>query len=226
MHGTTRIVLLLAALSACQGCLATANPENAPQRVVEDRSVNGWMVPHTALVEITCLGVPRGGGSAVFLGGTKAMTAKHVMEGNEGCLFVLKNQTHQADVVSWVYSGEADLALLELAQPVPGLESIELAHADLGEPITVVGYPVRLSDDIQALTVTHGTLASYAYDNGEDRITAPVYFGNSGGPVFSRKGDLVGIAVAIYVKRFQGNYPLPYDGLALMVPYAYMKALL
>ena len=51
------------------------------------------------------------------------------------------------------------------------------------------------------------------------RITAPAYFGNSGGGVWADDGSLVGIAVAIMTARLPGiPWPLPYPGQTFMVP--------
>jgi len=64
----------------------------------------------------------------------------------------------------------------------------------LGENVFVLGYPSikRLGIDIK---LTNGIISSTspnAHDNLY-QITAPVYYGNSGGPVFNEDGDVIGI---------------------------------
>jgi S1-C subfamily serine protease len=88
-----------------------------------------------------------------------------------------------------------------------------------GEHVYVVGFPVQLSSGEQELTVTDGIVTGGTNEDHEARITAPVYFGNSGGGVWADDGCLVGIAVNIYAAHIDGSrFPLPYVGQAYMVP--------
>jgi serine protease Do len=181
------------------------------------------MIPRTVLVTIECDGDDSGGGSAVLMGGDIALTARHVVEGQEGCDIEVGNASFRADVLSYKEDKNSDLAILKLDREAY-TPHLDMSQGELGEHVTVVGYPVNLASDRQMLNVTDGVIAAYNYDgSGEDRITAQVYFGNSGGPVFSDDGRLVGIAVSLFCQRV-GGYPLPYDGVATMVPYKYMRA--
>jgi S1-C subfamily serine protease len=95
---------------------------------------------------------------------------------------------------------------------------IAIRQSRVGEHIYVVGFPVQLSTGKQALTVTDGVVAGPINGDGEVRITAPVYFGNSGGGVWGDDGALIGIAVNIYAYSGTGSYPMPYAAQAFMVP--------
>lgn len=96
---------------------------------------------------------------------------------------------------------------------------IAMREAVIGEHLYVVGYPVQLAGGKQALTITDGIAAGPA-SNGQARITAPAYFGNSGGGVWGDDGALLGIAVSIYVYDDGVLPPVPYAGNAYMVPVA------
>ena len=183
------------------------------------------MVPRTVQVEIECNGEPSGGGSAVLLGGNKALTARHVIDEAEGCSVRLHNDSGvDVRAIKAVLDDEADLAMLTLERALMAPD-VTLAQGRLGDHVYVVGYPVNLTSNEQQLNVTEGVVAAYNYTNGEDRLTAPVYFGNSGGPVFNERGELVGIAVSIMAARL-GGWPLPYDGVATMVPYGAIRDLM
>lgn len=91
----------------------------------------------------------------------------------------------------------ADLALLESAEALAtGGPQVELAGKPpkIGDPLTVIGAP--LGDE---RTVTEGILSGIEKrgDGIIYRVSAAVFFGNSGGGAFNRDGELVGIAHAI-----------------------------
>lgn len=71
----------------------------------------------------------------------------------------------------------------------------------LGEHVYAIGYPVQLATDKQELTVTDGVMAGPAGNDGTERFTAPIYFGNSGGGVWAAvDGCLVGISVSGFLQ--------------------------
>lgn len=78
----------------------------------------------------------------------------------------------------------------------------------LGEHIYTVGYPLQLSSEKQELTITDGVVAGPKDKVGSIRITAPIYYGNSGGGVWGDDGALVGLSVSGY---------LTYPGMNFMV---------
>jgi S1-C subfamily serine protease len=57
----------------------------------------------------------------------------------------------------------------------------------LGEPVWSVGYPLQA-----------GLRISYGLWSGGNRMTAPIHFGNSGGPVLDARGVVVGVLVSVW----------------------------
>lgn len=78
-----------------------------------------------------------------------------------------------------------------------------------GEHLYTVGYPVQKDDDTQQLTATDGLCAGPLNGDGEARITAPIYYGNSGGGVWGEDGALLGLSVNGYLNMPAMNYMVP-----------------
>ena len=75
---------------------------------------------------------------------------------------------------------------------------ISTRMADVGEEVFVLGYPLTqaLGNEIK---LTNGIISSrtgYQGDIATYQISAPVQPGNSGGPMFDSKGNVIGIVVA------------------------------
>lgn len=148
-------------------------------RSCEKKSENGW-------------------GSGVIIDGNKVLTAEHVVDDLEGCEILIKRGDEP-----FYYSAiekedkRLDLALLVVAHDY-GV-TVSFARSKLGEAITVVGYPTQLIDRSKLyLSVLYGYIStknilSAGENRYVDRISAPIYFGNSGGPVFNSVGQVVGI---------------------------------
>jgi S1-C subfamily serine protease len=73
--------------------------------------------------------------------------------------------------------------------------TIKTTLADVGENVFVLGYPLRatMGDEIK---LTNGIVSSKTGFQGDItsyQISAPVQSGNSGGPVFDKQGNLIGI---------------------------------
>jgi S1-C subfamily serine protease len=86
-----------------------------------------------------------------------------------------------------------------------------------GEDVWAAGFPVQKSSaKSQLLSITKGALATKlvpmngnAKKNGHyHRVTAQVYFGNSGGGVWNKQGKLISIVSSLYA----GAGGIPYEG--------------
>lgn len=76
--------------------------------------------------------------------------------------------------------------------------SVQQRMADVGEDVFVLGYPLTqaLGNEIK---LTNGIVSSrtgFQGDISTYQISAPVQPGNSGGPMFDNKGNVIGIVVA------------------------------
>lgn len=96
-----------------------------------------------------------------------------------------------------------DLALLKISDPnfkgfgnIPYL--ISSSSAEVGEEIFVLGYPLTstMGDEIKLTTGVISSKTGFQGDVSLYQISAPIQPGNSGGPLFDRKGNIVGVVSA------------------------------
>jgi tetratricopeptide (TPR) repeat protein len=89
-----------------------------------------------------------------------------------------------------------DIALLAVDSPISIDNYPELAKSlpAVGSSVTVIGYPLGMDPPS---TITQGIVSNIVSDGGVTYIQfdAAVNEGNSGGPIFSENGDLLGIVV-------------------------------
>ncbi len=97
-----------------------------------------------------------------------------------------------------------DLAILQqtgVTTPALDFRSPERALRP-GETAIVIGYPLRSS--LGALTVTEGIVSateSRGSNGSQFQMQTPIQSGNSGGPVFDNRGQVIGVAVAALSAR-------------------------
>ena len=143
--------------------------------------------------------VPIGSG-VIFDGEGHVLTAHHVIDG----LFQIYVMMHDGSVSTATivgYSEFSDIAVLELDN-IPSVEPPPLADSSLievGEPVVVLGSPLDLRD-----TLTVGVISQVnRFQDIEGswipnliQFDAAANFGNSGGPLFNAKGEIIGIVIA------------------------------
>lgn len=213
-QGMRRLLLVLAALLMACSCGSSApkikeSPHGSghgfgPRGAEEQVRV---MLSRTVKIQATSCddGGGNHSGSGVIVGTGLVATAKHVIDrdcryyviGADGrSLLAFHPKLHDtADVGTLVV---VDIGIWD---PIP------MANPRLGEPIFALGHPRDLLKGKTWLTVTRGVVAA-KYDDQEFRFTAPIYPGNSGGPIFDRHGRLVGIISAMMARNGQ-----PFDGM-------------
>ena len=97
------------------------------------------------------------------------------------------------------YDEVADLALLA-CEPGLSVQPLALDDSDLikrGDPIYAVGYPLGLAN-----TLSDGIVSSRyedTYGNDILQVTAAISEGNSGGPLLTRSGRVIGVMCAYYI---------------------------
>ena len=96
-----------------------------------------------------------------------------------------------------------DLALLKVTDPtfkgfgiIP--YSISSAISEVGEEIFVLGYPLTstMGDEIKLTTGIISSKTGFQGDIALYQISAPIQPGNSGGPLFDKNGNVIGIVSA------------------------------
>lgn len=153
------------------------------------------------------------GCTAVDIGMGRVVTAKHCVEDEDPTRnWELGDKTSIGVVV--FKSDDRDFAVLVnqdwVKHPAPMMRAPRM-----GEHVYTVGYPVQVVTDKQELTVTDGVAAGPLDDEGHLRITAPIYYGNSGGGCWAEDGSLVGITVSGVLQLPGMNYMVSAEDVAL-----------
>ncbi len=122
------------------------------------------------------------------------VTASHVVD---ECMFIETQQNgKQYPAMMHSQSKLLDLALLKTnfePKQVASLSTIKVAR--LGQQVFTVGYPLAgiLTDSPSLTQGSVSSLQGIKGSKGEFSFTAPIQPGNSGGPVVSRDGHVVGV---------------------------------
>ncbi len=140
------------------------------------------------------------GSGLVLEGGRQVLTNRHVVEGFS--VIAVRNGTgHVRKARVLRLSQVDDLALLELDRPFP--EGAAMPLGDIVDPAPgrsaiVMGFPIISLFGDEQPALTEGIVAKttgLADDPNTFQMTAKLNKGNSGGPVFDRRGHLIGLAV-------------------------------
>lgn len=124
---------------------------------------------------------------------------------------IARNTVTEQPPSNWAYffeSHEADLAILELSEPIEGLPSVQLSFMDQknlpGKNLVSVGFPVV--DGEQAVLIDPYCEIKSVFHNFVMNTNCGADHGNSGGPLFLREQDkslkMVGITIGI-----KSNHP-------------------
>ena len=144
-------------------------------------------------------------GTGYAIGNGYIVTNNHVADGAK--TISLKgvkgdmNTGYNAEVIATDKTN--DIAILKITDPnFKGFGTIPYAvqqrMAEVGEDVFVLGYPLTqaLGNEIK---LTNGIVSSrtgFQGDISTYQMSAPVQPGNSGGPMFDSKGNVIGIVVA------------------------------
>jgi S1-C subfamily serine protease len=175
-------------------------PIQAPVREVRKARPPAAVLPQPEPLPFTPGSAIMTGSGVVLEGGRQIITNRHVVEGMRS--IAVRNGTGYVRTARIVkLSSDDDLALLEIDRPFP--EGAVMPIADIVEPATgraaiVMGYPmIGLFGDEQP-ALTEGIVAKtlgLGNDPNTFQMTAKINKGNSGGPVFDRRGRLLGVIV-------------------------------
>lgn len=140
----------------------------------------------------------QGGGSSFLIDGKGYLvTNAHVLDGATSAS-VFNEDGKEYNAVIAYKNDEKDLAILKIEdeefEPIKNLPySIKKSNADLGEEIYTIGFPNFPRTDV---VYNIGYLSSAKGYNGDTvscQIQMNANHGNSGGPIFNKKGEIIGV---------------------------------
>ena len=154
-------------------------------------------------------------GSAFGIGGNKLLTNHHVAGGLRN-IQVFQNGKKLGTATVTASDPATDIALVTVSGFSPTGCRIDPENQHLGTDIFVYGYP-QVQDQGLSLKVTKGIISSnfgYHDDAHEYQIDAAVQPGNSGGPVTTKDGTVVGMTVSLLEGSQNVNYAIKASYLA------------
>jgi len=175
-----------------------------------------------SVVTITVKGMLGEGGGTGFVidaGGTIA-TNYHVIENASEIEIKLMDGTVLDGVEILATNEPQDLALLHVkaSKPLPAVVLGDSEKVTVGERAVSIGNPLGLDH-----TLTDGLVSARRVIMGRKMIqmSTPVSPGNSGGPLFNPRGEVIGVSTAIYA----GGSPLA-QNLNLAMPINDLKPMI
>ena len=133
--------------------------------------------------------------------GQWVVTNRHVVE-NANRIIVRNGLGKIRNVVKYFLDDKDDIALLYLEDPYPTEYSValnDIIDPVGGDGLYVMGYPLTSILGTHYPSITEGIVskeAGFGDMQNHFLVTASVNQGNSGGPIFSQDGRVLGIAVA------------------------------
>lgn len=174
----------------------------------EKASNNSLRVEPQATIERPVYGIApyvpgKYSGSGFFVSANGFLaTSYHVIKGADS-VFV-QNETYGRRKVAIIFTDVAkDIAILELedktALPRALPYSIATREASLGESVYTLGYPRQ---DIVFGEGSISAMSGYLQNPDAYQISVPVNPGNSGGPLFNSRGDLIGMISGLQTQTY------------------------
>lgn len=156
-------------------------------------------------------------GTAFVYAPDRVMTSAHVVAGVRDPELVVGNSTVPATVV--VYDPDLDIAVLAVDTPIQPLRFGGQAKPSAG--VAIVGYPQDGPFDIQTARIRAEQRLRSPNIYGESTVVREVYSvrgkirpGNSGGPLVSSRGRVLGMVFAASITDSETGYALTVDQLA------------
>jgi S1-C subfamily serine protease len=136
------------------------------------------------------------------------ITAQHIIDGFNSIRIKLSGGEKFYDAKVLKISRFNDLALLKIDAKTPNwLPMISSNKITIGTPIFTIGYPVHSLGS--GPMFTEGSVSSVSSITGEDafmQISAPIQPGNSGGPVVTFNGSVIGIVTSTEAIKTSLNF--------------------
>lgn len=142
-------------------------------------------------------------GSGVLIDDNHILTAAHVVKNAEKILIRFENGEEVYAVVE-KSSTIADLALLKINSKPSYASPVKLASnkpINIGQKTFLVGYPLGMSKSLSSGNISAVHIEEDAFGAVETitylQTDAAINHGNSGGPMFNEKGEVIGIVSSI-----------------------------
>lgn len=141
-------------------------------------------------------------GSGFFVSQTgHIITNFHVIDSCDSVKVSFKGDNIHAKVLA--IDKMNDLAILKSAINPDQIFSVAKEDADLLENIIIAGFPLgkSVSSSIKTSKGSITSLSGFGDNFSEFQTDAALNQGNSGGPILNQKGNIVGVAVAVFGKE-------------------------
>ena len=164
------------------------------------------IAPSTVLIRTN-----EGGGTGFIVSSDGLIvTALHVVEGASDVAIKTQQGVTYNEVILLAKDERRDIAILKVA--ASSLPAVVLADEELspGDEVIVIGNPLAV-EELQ-VSVSTGILSGIRNLNKDTKvlqITAPISPGNSGGPVLSKNGKVIGVISFKLVKGEALNFAIP-----------------
>lgn len=152
-------------------------------------------------------------GSGIAIGQRLVATNHHVVDGATNMYMSFSEAEVQYKAETVVYDEVNDLAIVRVTDPeFPGFGNIEYGFKrdveDIGVGVFVLGYPMvqTMGSEIKLTTGVVSSRSGYEGNKSQYQVSAPVQPGNSGGPLFNQRGELIGIVSAKHVDAENVSY--------------------
>lgn len=156
-------------------------------------------------------------GTCFAIGGKYVATNYHVVEDAKNLVVSgIKGSYSKDYAVEVVVTDKInDLAILKITEPgFTGFGALKYGFktqtTDIGTDVFVLGYPLitTMGEDIKLTTGVISSKSGFMGDVSQYQISAPVQPGNSGGPLFDNRGNVIGIVSAKHTGAENAGYAI------------------
>lgn len=146
-----------------------------------------------------------GNGSAVAVTATDVVTNYHVVQDAWKAELVTQSGARFPVLGMTAFNQSQDLALLRVSGPLEPVTR-RTTPVKTGEEVVAIGSPIGLIN-----TVSTGIVSAVRNMNGMEviQVSAPISPGSSGGGLFDRQGNLIGVTSAVVEGGQNLNFAIP-----------------
>lgn len=156
-----------------------------------------------------------GHGSGFYIGNDLFVTAAHVVNGKSKKAQIKSHDGKLRDFkVLWRTEGDLDIPLLKANGAGLSSDSINCAGAAVGDDITMAGNPMTL-EFIRTFGKVAGEERAWLHWSNVQVISAPSIPGQSGGPVYDKDKEVVGVFVGL---QLVPSFVMVPTGYGVMIP--------